>query len=195
MGMTGPPMAVLRRHDRTCEAARPRACLSGRAQRVNRRRLDKAGGRSRQIAADVTRRSACSCVSAHELGVVRCLPPQLIRDLPRRPLEHLVAEEANLQRVDPRHPLDPLGSRDLTPARRFVQRHSACERTSVGARSLCSAATISPAAIRSSVSQSTTNRVTAQALHAHRGRSGRVTPEARRLLLARRFAPWLLRWS
>jgi len=40
---------------------------------------------------------------------------------------------------------------------------SACERTNVGATSLCSAATsISPAAIRSSVSQSMTNRVNAR---------------------------------
>jgi hypothetical protein len=31
-----------------------------------------------------------------------------LRDLPRFPSEHLVAEEANLQRVDPRHPLDSL---------------------------------------------------------------------------------------
>jgi hypothetical protein len=37
-------------------------------------------------------------------------------------LEHLVSEEANLQRVDPRHPIDPLGRGDLTPAGRLVQR-------------------------------------------------------------------------
>ena len=43
---------------------------------------------------------------------------------------------------------------------------SACERTRVGATSVCSAATsISPAAIRSSVSQSTTKRVTPQTLY------------------------------
>ena len=43
---------------------------------------------------------------------------------------------------------------------------SACERTRVDATSLCSAATsISPAAIRSSVSQSTTKRVTPQTLY------------------------------
>src|ERR671936_3116185 len=40
-------------------------------------------------------------------------PASRIFDLPRLPLEHLVAEEADLQRVDPCHPLEPLCGRDL----------------------------------------------------------------------------------
>ncbi|MDX6475918.1 MAG: hypothetical protein QOH95_1429, partial [Gaiellaceae bacterium] len=51
---------------------------------------------------------------------------------------------------------------EISPRRAaWYSAESACERTSVGATSWCSAATsISPAATRSSVSQSTTNRVT-----------------------------------
>ena len=37
-------------------------------------------------------------------------------------LEHLVSEEANLQRVDPRYALDALSRRDLTLPGRLVQR-------------------------------------------------------------------------
>src|SRR5262249_11835196 len=55
---------------------------------------------------------------------------------------------------------------------------SACERTSVGATSWCTGATsTSPAAIASSVSRSTTNRVTRQTLHTdERGTAGRGGP-------------------
>ena len=71
---------------------------------------------------DVMKASACSCVSATNSASNVVSHPKLMRDLPRRPLEHLVAEEANLQRVDPRHPLDPLCGRDLIPAGGLVER-------------------------------------------------------------------------
>ena len=89
---------------------------------VDRRRLDKARDCSRQFAVGRDEDVRLQLRQRHELGVIRRLPTQLIRDLPRRSLKHLVAEEANLQRVDPRHPLEPFRGRDLTAARRLVQR-------------------------------------------------------------------------
>ena len=71
---------------------------------------------------DVTKMSACSCVQGYESGVVGRLPPQLVRDPPRRPLQHLVTEEAHLQGVDARDPLDSLGGGDLTPPGCLIQR-------------------------------------------------------------------------
>src|SRR5580765_1155578 len=56
---------------------------------------------------------------------------------------------------------------EISPRRAASYRAaSACDRTSVGATSVCSAATeVSPAAIRSNVSQSTTKRVTPETFH------------------------------
>ena len=71
---------------------------------------------------EVTKTSACNCVSATNSASYVVSPPELVRNPPSRPLEHLVTEEANLQRVDPRHPLHPLGNGDLTATGRLVQR-------------------------------------------------------------------------
>ena len=71
---------------------------------------------------DVTKTSAWSVVSATYSASYVVSHPSCVGDLPCLPLEHLVSEEPNLQRVDPRHPLDALGSRDLPPSGRLVER-------------------------------------------------------------------------
>jgi hypothetical protein len=81
-------------------------------------RPETARARSRS---DVTKTSL-QLRQCHELGVVGRLPAKLVSDPPRRPLQHLVTEEADLQRVDPRHPLESVGGRDLAPPSRLVQR-------------------------------------------------------------------------
>jgi hypothetical protein len=94
----------------------------GVAQRVDRRRLDEAGSRSRELTVRRDEGIRLELCERHEFRVERRLPAELIRDPPCRPLEHLVAEEANLQRVDPGHALHPLGGRDFAAARSVVQR-------------------------------------------------------------------------
>ncbi len=89
---------------------------------TDRRRLDQARDRPRQIAVGGDEDVRLQLRQCHEFGVVRRRPPKAIRDPPRLLLERLVAEEPNLQGVDPPYPLEPLGSRDLTAAGRLVER-------------------------------------------------------------------------
>jgi len=139
---------------------------SGRPQRVDRRDLDEFGNRPRQLAVGRDENVSLQLRKRDEFGVGGCLPPQLIRNPPRRSLSTLSPRKrtfSELTRV----------TRSIPSAAEISLRRaasysvaSACERTRVGASSLCSAATsISPAAIRSSVSQSTTKRVTPQTLY------------------------------
>jgi hypothetical protein len=130
-----------------------------RAQRLDIRRLDEARDCPPQCGIRCDKRICLEAREGHILSVVGRLPAELLSDLPRLPLKHLVAQETNLQRVDSAHAFKSLSLGDLTPLRGWYSAASACERTSVGATSWCSRETsISPEAIRRSVSASTTNR-------------------------------------
>src|SRR3954468_2726545 len=151
---------------------------SGRAQRLDGRRLNEVRDRFRQMAVGGDERVGLQPRQRHELGVVRPLPPQLLSDPPRRALEHLSPRKRTFSefiRVSRSIP----SAADSSP-RRYASysADNACDRTSVGATSWCSAATsISPAATRGRVSQSTTNRVTTTTLHGHERLPERRAPE------------------
>src|SRR5579864_1828655 len=100
----------------------PREVVSGRAQRVDGRCLDKALHGPGQLPIGGDESVSLQLRQCHVLGVVRRLPPQLRSDLPRVRLQHLVPEEADLERIDAPYPLAALCDGNLTSPRGFIQR-------------------------------------------------------------------------
>ena len=136
------------------------------AERIDRRRLDEVRDRPREIAIGRDEDVSLQLRQGHELGVVRRLPTQLIRDPPGRSLQHLVAEETHPQGVDPRDPLEPVGRGDLTPPGCLIQRRQRLRADERRRDELVTRRDLDLAGRDPEhVSQSTTNRVTPQTLH------------------------------